>query len=83
MRLEGCEALLFWCLAPFSIEPAEVDLYAALGHGPVALVSPLIATYPLVTLLLSSRVLKRERVNARLVASVAIIVGGVVLLLIP
>jgi drug/metabolite transporter (DMT)-like permease len=61
---------------------AVLSMYAALGRGPVALVSPLIATYPLVTLLLSLRFLKRERVNVRLVASVSIMVGGVVLLLI-
>ena len=57
-------------------------MYAALGLGPVTLVSPLIASYPLVTLLLSFRFLKCERVDARLVAAVAITVGGVVLLLV-
>jgi drug/metabolite transporter (DMT)-like permease len=57
-------------------------MYSALGRGPVSLVSPLIATYPLVTLLLSVRFLKRERVDARLAAAVAVTVGGVVLLLI-
>lgn len=61
---------------------AVLSMYAALGRAPVALVSPLIATYPLVTLLLSVRFLNRERVNMRLAAAVAIIVGGVVLLLI-
>ena len=61
---------------------AVLSMYAALGCGPVTLVSPLIATYPLVTLLLSFQFLKRERVDGRLVAAVAITVGGVVLLLI-
>jgi drug/metabolite transporter (DMT)-like permease len=61
---------------------AVLSMYAALGRGPVTLISPLIASHPLVTLLLSSRFLKRERVEARLVAAVAITVGGVVLLLI-
>lgn len=61
---------------------AVLSMYAALGRGPVTVVSPLIATYPLVTLLLSVRLLERERVNARLTAAVAITVGGVVLLLI-
>lgn len=61
---------------------AVLSMYAALGRGPVTLVSPLIATYPLVTLLLSFRFLKRERVDARLVAAAAITVGGVVLLLV-
>jgi drug/metabolite transporter (DMT)-like permease len=61
---------------------AVLSMYAALGRGPVTLVSPLIATYPLVTLLLSFQLLRRERVDGRLVAAVAITVGGVVLLLI-
>jgi drug/metabolite transporter (DMT)-like permease len=61
---------------------AVLSMYAALGRGPVTLISPLIAAYPLVTLLLSFRFLKRERVDARLVAAVAITIGGVVLLLV-
>ena len=61
---------------------AVLSMYAALGRGPVALVSPLVATYPLVTLVLSSALLKRERVDAPLVAAVAATVGGVVLLLV-
>ena len=61
---------------------AVLSMYAALGRGPVALVSPLIATHPLVTLLLSLRFLKHERVDARLAAAVAMTVGGVALLLI-
>ena len=61
---------------------AVLSMYAALGHGPVALVSPLIAAHPLVTLLLSLRFLKRERVNARLIAAVATTVCGVILLLV-
>jgi drug/metabolite transporter (DMT)-like permease len=39
---------------------AVLSLYAALGHGPVALVAPLVASYPLVTLLLSFVFLKHE-----------------------
>jgi drug/metabolite transporter (DMT)-like permease len=61
---------------------AVLSMYAALGHGPVTLVSPLAAAYPLVTLLLSFAVLKRERIDAPLMAAIAGTVGGVVLLLI-
>jgi drug/metabolite transporter (DMT)-like permease len=61
---------------------AVLSLYAALGRGPVTLVSPLVASYPLVTLLLSFLFLKQERVGPRLVAAVAITVAGVILLLI-
>ena len=60
---------------------AVLSMYTALGRGPVTLIAPLIATHPLVTLLLSFRFLKRERVHARLAAAMAISVGGVVLLL--
>lgn len=56
--------------------------YAALGRGPVTLVSPLIASYPLVTLLLSVVFLKQERVSPQLMAAVAVTVGGIVLLII-
>jgi drug/metabolite transporter (DMT)-like permease len=61
---------------------AVLSMYAALGWGPVAVVSPLVAAYPLVTVLLSFAVLKRERIDAPLVAAVTVTVGGVVLLLI-
>jgi len=61
---------------------AVLAMYAALGRGPVILVSPLVATYPLVTVLLSSVVLKREPVDAPLIAAVTATVGGVVLLLV-
>jgi drug/metabolite transporter (DMT)-like permease len=61
---------------------AVLSMYAALGRGPVTLVSPLVATYPLVTVLLSAVFLERERVDAPLIAAVAATVGGVVLLFI-
>jgi drug/metabolite transporter (DMT)-like permease len=57
-------------------------MYAALEYGPVAVVSPLIAGYPLVTLLLSRAFLGREDVGLRLIAGVAGTVCGVVLLLV-
>jgi len=59
-----------------------LSLYAALGRGPVTLVAPLVASYPLVTLLLSFAFLKHEHIGPQLVAAVAVIVGGVVLLII-
>jgi drug/metabolite transporter (DMT)-like permease len=61
---------------------AVLSMYAALGRGSVALVSPLVASYPLVTLLLSLAFLKQERISLQLVAGVAVTVGGVVLLII-
>jgi drug/metabolite transporter (DMT)-like permease len=61
---------------------AVLSMYAALGRGPVTLVSPLVATYPLMTMLLSSLLLKRERIDAPLIAAITATVGGVILLLI-
>jgi drug/metabolite transporter (DMT)-like permease len=61
---------------------AVLFLYAALGRGPVALVAPLVASYPLVTLLLSFVFLKHEHIGPQLVAAVAVVVGGVVLLIV-
>jgi drug/metabolite transporter (DMT)-like permease len=57
-------------------------MYAALEYGPVAVISPLIASYPLVTLLLSRAFLGKEDVGPQLIAGVAGAVCGVVLLLV-
>jgi drug/metabolite transporter (DMT)-like permease len=57
-------------------------LYAAVAHGPLALVSPLAACYPLVTLLLSYALLKHEPIGAQLVTAVMLTVVGVVLLIV-
>jgi drug/metabolite transporter (DMT)-like permease len=57
-------------------------MYAALQYAPVASVSPLIAGYPLVTLLLSRVFLKKEHVGLQLLGGVAAAVSGVVLLVV-
>jgi drug/metabolite transporter (DMT)-like permease len=57
-------------------------MYAALASGPVTIVSPLIAGYPLVTLLLSRAFLKKEDVGPQLITGVTGAVCGVVLLLV-
>ncbi len=57
-------------------------MYAALGNAPVAVISPLIAGYPLVTLLLSRAFLKKEHVGLQLIGGVTSAVCGVVLLLV-
>ena len=56
--------------------------YVALGHGPVSVVTPLVATYPLVTVALSALVLGRTAGGLRLAAGSALTVTGVVLLLV-
>ena len=56
-------------------------LYAALARGPVLLVSPLVATYPLVTLAFAAVLLRSARVTVAHVAGVTATVAGVVLLI--
>jgi drug/metabolite transporter (DMT)-like permease len=57
-------------------------LYVALGAGPVSLVAPLYATYPLFTVGLSVLFLGNVKITWRLVAGTALTVSGVVLVLI-
>ncbi|HZP76888.1 MAG TPA: DMT family transporter [Pseudolabrys sp.] len=61
---------------------AVLLLYAALTKGPVTLVSPLVATYPLVTVPLSALVLGKSEGGTRLLVAVALTVAGVVLLIV-
>ena len=56
-------------------------MYGALKYGSVTVVSPLIAGYPLVTLLLSRVFLRKEEVSPQLIAGVTGAVCGVVVLL--
>ena len=56
-------------------------LYTALETGSVSVVSPIAASYPLVTLALNTLVLREERLTLRLFLGVAMMVGGVVALL--
>ena len=60
---------------------AVLCLYQALSTGPVTLVSPIAATYPLFTLLLSALVTREERMSGALLGGVALTVTGVALLL--
>jgi len=57
-------------------------MYTALEYGPVTVVSPLIAGYPLVTLLLSRAFLGKEDVGPQLITGVPGAGCGVVLLLV-
>ena len=54
--------------------------YGALEYAPVAIISPLIASYPLVTLLLSRAFLRKEDLRPQLIAGVTATVCGVILL---
>ena len=61
---------------------AVLLLYAALANGPVALVAPLAATYPLVTI--AGAMLLQGRIDGglRLAAGVTMTVAGVALLIV-
>ena len=59
---------------------ALLCLYHALNAGPVYLVSPIVATYPVFTLMLSAAVVREERLSGALVTGVALTVAGVVVL---
>ncbi len=60
---------------------AVLSMYHALTTGPVQVVAPVVATYPLFTLALSAMLLRHERVNARMIGGVVLTVAGIVLLL--
>lgn len=60
---------------------AVLTLYAALAEGPVALVAPLVATYPLVTLALARVLPNPVKPPRSALAAIAATVAGVMLLL--
>lgn len=53
---------------------AVLLMYAALNVAPVSLVAPVVATYPLVTALVSAAVLREEAMTRRTMAGAAVIV---------
>ena len=59
---------------------AVLLMYAALSIAPVSLVAPLVATYPLVTALVSAVVLRDQALTVRVMAGSAITVAAVVYL---
>ena len=80
-RLGPTIAATVSCTAPlFAVAAAMLLMYAALVDGEVSLVAPIVAGYPLFTLLLSALFLGDERLAGRHLLGVAITVAGVVLL---
>jgi len=57
-------------------------MYAALANGPVSLVSPLVATYPLATAVLGALLLGKAERGLHAILGAGLTVVGVVLLLI-
>ncbi len=60
---------------------AMLALYTALTKGPVIVVAPITATFPLFTLLLSMVLLRQEPLGATAFAGALLVVGGVVVIL--
>lgn len=60
---------------------ALVTMYAALALGPVTVVAPIVASYPLITMAMAWALHGREPLPARAIAGMALSVLGVVLVL--
>jgi drug/metabolite transporter (DMT)-like permease len=56
---------------------AVLLLYTALTMAPISTVAPVVATYPLVTALVSAAVLHDEAINVRVVAGAVVMVGAI------
>jgi drug/metabolite transporter (DMT)-like permease len=61
---------------------SALTLFAAVRNGPIALVAPIVAIYPLVTMMLSAITLHHVRITPRIVAGAMLTVAGVALVLI-
>jgi len=61
---------------------SALTLFAAVRNGPITLVAPIVAVYPLVTVLLSAILLRHVRITLRIVAGTGLTVAGVALVLI-
>jgi len=60
---------------------SALTLFAAVRHGPITLIAPLLAIYPLVTVILSAVMLKHVAITLRIVAGTVLTVTGVALVL--
>lgn len=71
-----------WFVATGMLNGASLFMmYTALAGGKVALVSPIVATYPLFTLVLSMLFLRHERITPRVALGAVLTVAGVAVLL--
>jgi drug/metabolite transporter (DMT)-like permease len=80
-RKERPRDAVLWFIATGVLNGAAVlALYAALERAPVSSVAPVVAAYPLVTLLLGAAVLHEERLSARVVCGATLVAGSIALL---
>jgi drug/metabolite transporter (DMT)-like permease len=61
---------------------AVLSMYAALNLGSVTTVAPIVATYPLFSLLFGASLLPQERATPRMVIGVALTISGIAALLV-
>ena len=81
--VEGPQSGRLWFAATgISNGLAALSLFVAVRHGPITLVAPLSAIYPLVTLGLGAIMLKHIAITPRIIVGTALTVAGVALVLI-
>jgi drug/metabolite transporter (DMT)-like permease len=81
--VEGSRSGRLWfAVTGISNGLSALSLFVAVRHGPITLVAPLAAIYPLVTVGLSAMLLKHIAITPRIVAGTALTVAGVALVLI-
>lgn len=73
--------ILWFAVVGLANGAAVFMLYAALNHGSVVQVAPIVATFPVFTLILDLLLLREERLTAARLAGVGLTVAGVVVLL--
>ena len=79
---EAPKSGLFWfTVTGISNGFSALTLFAAVRNGPITLIAPLVAIYPLVTVILSPIMLKHVAITRRIVAGTALTVAGVALVL--
>lgn len=72
---------LWFILVGVSNGCATLAMYAALSRGTITLVSPLVATYPVITVALTAAMIRKSRMSGQLVCGVVITVIGVAVLI--
>jgi len=81
--VQAPRAGLFWfAMTGISNGLSALTLFAAVRNGPITLVAPLAAIYPLITVALSAMLLKHVAITVRIVAGTALTVLGVALVLV-
>lgn len=81
--VEGSRRDRLWFMATgVSNGLSALTLFSAVRNGPITLVAPLLAIYPLITLLLTAIMLRHVAITPRIVTGALLTVAGVALVLI-